>query len=109
MAAAAAAGRLRSGLPPAHLALNPWRMRGDQRMPPIGHRWGVTMRRSALLAVALLLAAFAVPAAAADDAAQCNDNKGEPDARLAACSTAIASGQWAGADLARLYTVRAFL
>src|SRR5215813_3087108 len=85
-------------------------MRGDQPMRTIGHRWGVTMCRSALLAVPLLLlAAFAVPAAAADDAALCNDNKGEPDARLAACSTAIASGQWAGADLARLYTVRAFL
>ena len=58
------------------------------------------MRRSAVLAVPLLFAALAHPAAAADDAAVCNDVKGEPEARFAACSTAVSGGQFTGADLA---------
>ena len=84
-------------------------LHGDQTIRTMKHVPGVNMRCSAVLAVPLLLATLALPAAAADDPALCNDTRGDAEDRLAACSAAVASRQWTGADLARLYTSRAFL
>jgi tetratricopeptide (TPR) repeat protein len=64
------------------------------------------MSRTALLALPILLAAL-VNAASADDRDLCNDSKADRDKRLAACSNAIATNQWNGADLARLRVSRA--
>jgi tetratricopeptide (TPR) repeat protein len=64
------------------------------------------MRRSDLFALPILLAALVNPAAA-DDRDLCNDAKTGRESRLAACSSAIASRQWSGADLARLHVSRA--
>src|SRR5262245_56922638 len=64
------------------------------------------MRRTDLLALPLLLAAL-VTSAAADDRDVCNDGNAGRETRLAACSSAIGSGQWSGSDLARLLVSRA--
>ena len=65
------------------------------------------MRRTALLAVPMLLAAL-VNTAAADDRDLCNDGKAARERRLTACSNAIASKQWRGTELAHLYVSRAY-
>jgi hypothetical protein len=65
------------------------------------------MRRTALLALPILLAAL-VNTAAADDRDRCNDAKADREKRLAACSNAIASKQWSGTELARLHVSRAY-
>lgn len=59
------------------------------------------MKRSAL---ALALGLIVCGGALADDRATCNNASGEP--ALAACTRAIASGQFAGEDLAKLLTSR---
>lgn len=62
------------------------------------------------LAAGLLLAsaAFAVSPAAADDWKTCADSSsGVDDAVIAACTRAIASGQYTARNLAALYTSRA--
>jgi tetratricopeptide (TPR) repeat protein len=64
------------------------------------------MRRTGLFALPIWLAAL-VNTAAADDRDLCNDAKTPRDSRLAACSSAIASRQWSGTDLARLHVSRA--
>jgi hypothetical protein len=64
------------------------------------------MRRTALLALPILLAAL-VSTASADDRDLCNDGKAARERRLTACTNAIASKQWRGTDLANLYVVRA--
>ena len=61
---------------------------------------------TSLFALPVLLATLINPAAA-DDRDQCNDAKVDRESRLAACATAIASRQWGGAELARLYVSRA--
>jgi tetratricopeptide (TPR) repeat protein len=63
------------------------------------------MRRTALLALSILLAL--VSTASADDRDLCNDGKAARERRLTACTNAIASKQWRGTDLANLYVVRA--
>jgi tetratricopeptide (TPR) repeat protein len=60
-------------------------------------------RRLHASAICALLVALALPAAA-DDRQTCEQGSG--DAALAACSRAIASGQFAGLELARLHTNR---
>ena len=60
-------------------------------------------RRLRTLAISGLLAALALPAAA-DDRNACEEGSG--DAAIAACSRAIASGQFAGLELAKLHTNR---
>jgi tetratricopeptide (TPR) repeat protein len=64
------------------------------------------MYRTGLFALPMLLAALVEPAVA-DDRDLCNDAKAGRESRLAACSNAIASRQWSGADLARLHVSRA--
>jgi tetratricopeptide (TPR) repeat protein len=54
-------------------------------------------------AIFALLVALALPASA-DDRKACEEGSG--DAAIAACSRAIASGQFAGLDLAKLHTNR---
>jgi tetratricopeptide (TPR) repeat protein len=64
------------------------------------------MVRTGALALSILLAALASPAAA-DDRALCQDTKADGESRLAACGRAIASKQWSGTELARLHAARA--
>src|SRR5262245_38280048 len=63
------------------------------------------MRRTALLALPILLAALSAPATA-DDRELCQDTKADRDNRIAACTRAIASRQWSGTELARLHVAR---
>ncbi len=70
---------------------------------------GIIFRRSsaALAAFLFLFMALALPASAADDAANCLGNFSEPaNVRLAACDAVIASGQLKGSDLALAYFQR---
>lgn len=65
------------------------------------------MSRTGLLVLPILLAAL-VNTAAADDRDLCNDAKSDREKRLAACTNAVASKQWRGIELARLYVSRAY-
>jgi tetratricopeptide (TPR) repeat protein len=64
------------------------------------------MSRTGLLAVPILLAAF-INTAGADDRDLCIDEKAVREKRLAACTDAIGTKQWRGAELARLHVLRA--
>src|SRR5262245_6998688 len=64
-----------------------------------GLRKARTMSRTGLLALTILLAAL-VNIAAADDRDLCNDEKAPRETRVVACTNAIATKQWRGAELA---------
>jgi len=66
----------------------------------------VNMSRAAALALPILFAALVGPAAA-DDRDLCHDAKADGEVRIAACTRGIASKQWSGSELARLYASRA--
>jgi tetratricopeptide (TPR) repeat protein len=92
---------------PRHQAAGRFRLSVNRsRIAGVSTRRLQAMRRTGLVALPILLAAL-VNTAAADDRDLCSDGTAGRESRLAACTSAIASRQWRGTDLARLHVSRA--